>query len=182
MIYDHRQQRTKVNSDVNSIKETCHKLLKSSLETNWPLIRCRSCKMAHRRWHWPSQPEPGWKGECLELFVTISIWQGLQQTNLWPQADTIVKMKDKALIISLQKSSFTTNISSVVLHDFWWEKAGTSQGLHSVILGKKLKVHLFRPIIWEGISNHTQCQSSIFTSTFCRYRLTSSSLQTHERK
>ena len=29
MIYDHRQQRTKVNSDVNSIKETCHKLLKS---------------------------------------------------------------------------------------------------------------------------------------------------------
>lgn len=83
-------------------------------------------------------------------------------TNSWPQADTIVKMKDKPLIISLQKSSFTTNISSVVLHDFLWEKAGTSQSLHSVILAKKLKVHLFRPIIWEGISNHTQCQFSIF--------------------
>lgn len=68
-------------------------------------------------------------------------------TNSRPQADTIVKMKDKPLIISLQKSSFTTNISSVVLDDFLWEKAGTSQGLHSVILAKKLKVHLFRPII-----------------------------------
>ena len=34
MIYDHRQQRTKVNSDVNSIKETCHKLLKSSDPSN----------------------------------------------------------------------------------------------------------------------------------------------------
>ena len=68
-------------------------------------------------------------------------------TNSRPQADTIVKMKDKLLIISLQKSSFTTNISSVVLDDFLWEKAGTSQGLHSVILAKKLKGHLFRPII-----------------------------------
>ena len=68
-------------------------------------------------------------------------------TNSRPQADTIVKMKDKPLIISLQKSSFTTNISSVVLNDFLWEKAGTSQGLHSVILAKKLKGHLFRPII-----------------------------------
>ena len=68
-------------------------------------------------------------------------------TNSRPQADTIVKMKDKLLIISLQKSSFTTNISSVVLDDFLWEKAGTSQGLHSVILAKKLKVHHFRPII-----------------------------------
>ena len=68
-------------------------------------------------------------------------------TNSRPQADTIVKMKDKPLIISLQKSSFTTNISSVVLDDFLWEKAGTSQGLHSVILAKKLKGHLFRPII-----------------------------------
>ena len=68
-------------------------------------------------------------------------------TNSRPQADTIVKMKDKPLIISLQKSSFNTNISSVVLDDFLWEKAGTSQGLHSVILAKKLKVHLFRPII-----------------------------------
>ena len=83
-------------------------------------------------------------------------------TNSRPQADTIVKMKDKPLIISLQKSSFTTNISSVVLDDFLWEEAGTSQGLHSVILAKKLKGHLFRPIIWEGISNHTQCQFSIF--------------------
>ena len=68
-------------------------------------------------------------------------------TNSRPQADTIVKMKDKPLIISLQKSSFNTNISSVVLDDFLWEKAGTSQGLHSVILAKKLKGHLFRPII-----------------------------------
>ena len=68
-------------------------------------------------------------------------------TNSRPQADTMIKMKDKPLIISLQKSSFTTNISSVVLDDFLWEKAGTSQGLHSVILAKKLKVHLFRPII-----------------------------------
>ena len=68
-------------------------------------------------------------------------------TNSRPQADTIVKMKDKPLIISLQKSSFTTNISSVVLDDFLWEEAGTSQGLHSVILAKKLKGHLFRPII-----------------------------------
>ena len=68
-------------------------------------------------------------------------------TNSRPQADTIVKMKDKPLIISLQKSSFTTNISSVVLDDFLWEKAGTSQGLHSVILAKKLKGHLFRPNI-----------------------------------
>ena len=68
-------------------------------------------------------------------------------TNSRQQADTIVKMKDKPLIISLQKSSFTTNISSVVLDDFLWEKAGTSQGLHSVILAKKLKGHLFRPII-----------------------------------
>ena len=68
-------------------------------------------------------------------------------TNSRPQADTIVKMKDKPLIISLQKSSFTTNISSVVLDGFLWEKAGTSQGLHSVILAKKLKGHLFRPII-----------------------------------
>ena len=40
-------------------------------------------------------------------------------TNSRPQADTIVKMKDKPLIISLQKSSFTTNISSVVLDDFF---------------------------------------------------------------
>ena len=68
-------------------------------------------------------------------------------TNSRPQADTIVKMKDKPLIICLQKSSFTTKISSVVLDDFLWEKAGTSQGLHSVILAKKLKGHLFRPII-----------------------------------
>ena len=68
-------------------------------------------------------------------------------TNSRPQADTIVKIKDKPLIISLQKSSFTTNISSVVLDGFLWEKAGTSQGLHSVILAKKLKGHLFRPII-----------------------------------
>ena len=60
-------------------------------------------------------------------------------TNSRSQADTIVKMKDKPLIICLQKSSFTTNISSVVLDDFLWEKAGTSQGLHSVILAKKLK-------------------------------------------
>ena len=68
-------------------------------------------------------------------------------TNSRPQADTMIKMKDKPLIISLQKSSFTTNILSVVLDDFLWEKAGTSQGLHLVILAKKLKVHLFRPII-----------------------------------
>ena len=68
-------------------------------------------------------------------------------TNSRPQADTIVKMKEEPLIISLRKSGFTTNISLIVLDDFLWEKTGTSQGLHSIILAKKLKVCLFRPTI-----------------------------------